>query len=94
MRSYPSEISREQFEVIRADLENARKKTRPRKTDLYDIFHAVPYVVRGGIQWRTLPANFPKWQLAYYYFPVWKEPDESGVSLLDRVLKKISQNHP
>ena len=35
MYSYPSGISREQFEVIRADLENARKKTRPRKTDLY-----------------------------------------------------------
>ena len=94
MHNYPSDVSREQFEVIRADLENARKKTRPRKTDLYDIFCAVLYVVRGGIQWRMLPANFPKWQLVYYYFSVWKKSDESGVSLLDRVLKKISQNHP
>ena len=94
MHNYPSDVSREQFEVIRADLENARKKTRPRKTDLYDIFCAVLYVVRGGIQWRMLPENFPKWQLVYYYFSVWKKPDESGVSLLDRVLKKIGQNHP
>lgn len=94
MHNYPSDVSREQFEVIRADLENARKKTRPRKTDLYDIFCAVLYVVKGGIQRRMLPANFPKWQLVYYYFSVWKKPDESGVSLLDRVLKKISQNRP
>ncbi|MGQ5525697.1 IS5/IS1182 family transposase, partial [Chitinimonas sp. PSY-7] len=32
---YPSDISREQFEAIRPLLENARKKTSPRRVDLY-----------------------------------------------------------
>lgn len=32
---YPSDISREQFETIRAMLENARKKTNRRRVDLY-----------------------------------------------------------
>ena len=54
MHNYPSDISREQFEIIRTDLENAKKKTRPRKYDLYDIFCAVLYVVKGGIQWRKI----------------------------------------
>ena len=44
MHNYPSDISREQFEIIKEDLEEARKKTRPRKTDLYDVFCAVLYV--------------------------------------------------
>lgn len=94
MHSYPSDITREQFELIREDLENAQKKTRPRKTDLYDVFCAILYILKGGIQWRMLPSDFPKWQLVYHYFSVWKKPDESGMSVFDRVLKKISENYP
>ena len=93
MHHYPSDITREQFELIRKELEGAKKKTRPRKTDLYDVFCAVLYIVKGGIQWRMLPSDFPKWQLVYYYYSIWKQPDDDGVSLLDRLLKKISENH-
>ena len=38
MHNYPSDITREQFEIIRPDLEAAKRKTRP--SDLYDIFCA------------------------------------------------------
>ena len=92
MHDYPSDISREQFELIRKELEQAKRRTRPRKYDLYDIFCAVLYVLRGGIQWRMLPSDFPKWQLVYYYFSVWSKADKEGISLLDRLLKKIGQN--
>ena len=92
MHNYPSDITREQFELIREELEGARKKTKPRKTDLYDVFCAILYIIKGGIQWRMLPSDFPKWQLVYYYYSIWKQPDEHGVSLLDRLLKKIGQN--
>ena len=92
MHNDPSDITREQFEIIRQDLENAKKKTRPRKYDLYDIFCAVLYVVKVGIQWRMLPSDFPNWKLVYYYFTVWTKTDKNGVSLLDNVLKKISRN--
>ena len=91
MHNYPSDISREEFEIIREDLEKAKRKTRPRKTDLYDIFCAVMYIVKGGIQWRMLPSDFPNWKLVYYYFIVWSKKDDNGVSLLDKVLKKINR---
>ncbi|MGA3433281.1 IS5/IS1182 family transposase, partial [Lactiplantibacillus plantarum] len=39
--NYPSNISRQQFELIRPDLEAARRSTRPRKYDLYELFCAV-----------------------------------------------------
>ena len=92
MHSYPSDISQEQFEIIREELEHSRRKTKPRKYDLYDIFCGILYVLRGGIQWRMLPSDFPNWQIVYYYFTVWSEADEDGISRLDRVLKKISTN--
>jgi len=89
MRNYPSDITREQFELIRKDLESAKKKTKPREVDLYDIFCGVLYVIKGGIQWRMLPRDFPNWELVYYYYSVWKKEDENGNSLLDQCLKKI-----
>lgn len=91
MHNYPSDISREQYELIREELENAKRKTKPRKVDLYDVFCAVLYVVKGGIQWRMLPSDFPKWQLCYYYFKVWsaKADKENAESILERILKKL-----
>ena len=88
--NYPSDITREQFELIREDLERAKRKTRPRKYDRYDIFCAVLYVLKGGIQWRMLPPDFPRWQLVYYYFTIWSRTDEGDTSVLAKVLKKIS----
>ena len=35
MHQYPSDISREEYKLIREDLEGAKKTTRPRKYDLY-----------------------------------------------------------
>lgn len=92
LHNYPSDISREQFEIIRHDLENAKKKPRPRTYDLYDVFCAVLYMLRGGVQWRMLPADFPSWKLVYCYFKVWSKPNENGISLLDKILKKIGRN--
>ena len=89
MHQYPSDISRAEYDLIREDLEGAKKKTRPGKYDLYDVFCAVLYVVQGGIQWRMLPSDYPKWQSVYYHFRVWSEKDETGVSILDKVLQKL-----
>lgn len=49
---YSSDISREQFELIRTDLEGIRKRTKPRKVDLYDIFCALLYTLKNGCVWR------------------------------------------
>ena len=93
MQDYPSNISREQFEIIRTTLESARKATKPRKVDLYHVFCALLYVLKGGIQWRMLPSDFPKWTTVYFYFQIWSTPQESGFSILEDVLKKIGQPH-
>jgi transposase len=96
MRSlYPSDISREKFEIILPELELCRKKTKPRKLDLYDAFCAVLYILKGGCQWRMLPQEFPKWRSCYEYFKKWSEKQNgSEESVLERVLKKISWRGP
>ena len=87
-KNYPSDISREQFEQIRELLESARKKTRPRQVDLYDVFCAVLYLLKSGCQWRMLPSDFPKWRTVHHYFSLWSEKPEEGYSLLEQALKK------
>ena len=92
MHNYPSDITREEFEIIRSDLESAKKVTKARKKDLYDILCAILYLIKSGCQWRMLPSDFPKWEIVRYYYDVWARERENGSTLLAEVLKKISNN--
>lgn len=88
---YPSDVSRKQFDKIRPILESARKKTRPRVIDLYDVFCGILYLLKSGCQWRMLPKDFPKWRTCYYYFSLWSEkPNDKENSILEQILKKFS----
>ena len=88
--SYSSNISRSQFELIRPILESARRSTRPRTLDLYDVFCAILYVLKSGCQWRMLTHDFPNWTSCYYYFSIWSEKQSTSTSsVLEDVLKNI-----
>lgn len=76
MPDYPSNISREQFELIRLALEGFRKHTRPRRYDFYDVFNAVLYILTTGSQWRKLPHDFPKWHTVYRYYDMWQNKSD------------------
>jgi len=88
-KKYQSDITRKQFDLILPILESARKKTKPRKVDLYDLFCAVLYVLKSGCQWRMLPSDFPKWENVYSHFTIWNEE-----KTLNKVLKKINWRGP
>jgi transposase len=94
-KTYPSDITRRQFEAIRPILESARKRTRPKKVDLYDVFCAVLYLLKSGCQWRMLPGDFPKWRTVHSYFQQRSEiPEEGGPGFPDRALKKSGWRGP
>lgn len=93
-KKYPSDISREQFELIRPLLESVRKTTKPRTVDLYEVFCGVLYLLKSGCQWRMLPSDFPKWRTVYAYFEKWREPGPGGVSVLELALKKSGWRGP
>jgi len=77
MHDYPSYISREQFEIIRSDLEAVKKKTRPRKYDLYDIVRFFTSCVEV--------TNAKIFRVGIW-FTSQSKADENGVSLLDKKL--------
>jgi len=89
-KSYPSDLSREQFETIHPQLESGRKWTRPRTVDLYEVFCGILYLLKGGISWRMLPGDFPPWRTVHEYFRIWSEPTlPGGTSLLSKLLAEV-----
>ena len=93
-KTYASDISREKFEEIRPLLQGVRRRTKPTTVDLYEVFCAVLYLLRTGCQWRFLPSEFPKWRTVHSYFAKWSEPDQDGISVLERALKKSGWRGP
>jgi transposase len=88
---FPSDINREQFEQVRELLEAARRKTRPRKHDLYDVFCAVLYFLDTGVAWRSMPPVFPPWRTVHEYFTQWTMQRDDDGMLLERALEKIGR---
>jgi putative transposase len=59
-----------QWEVVKGWLPRAAKRGRPR-TCLREALDAMLYVLKGGVPWRLLPANFPPWKTIYHHFRSW-----------------------
>ena len=84
MTTYDSDVTEDQFNLIKPILESVKKRTKPRTLNLHHILNAVLYTLKTGCQWRSLPKTYPDYRRVHSYFTSWKE---SGV--LDEVLKKI-----
>lgn len=72
-RSYPSDLTDQQWEVIKDLLPSTRPVGRPRTTNIREVTNAIFYVVRTGCAWRYLPYDFPPWKTVHDYFSKWSE---------------------
>jgi transposase len=85
-KSYPSNLSHAQYELLRDLLPEAKPGGRPREVDLWDILNAIFYILVEGVRWRALPGDFPAWQTVYTYFRNWRK-DGTWLSLHDRLVR-------
>jgi len=69
---YPSDLTDEQWQIIRPLLPRRSKRGRP-PIDRRVILNAIMYVNRTGCQWRALPSDFPKWRTVYTVFWRWRQ---------------------
>ena len=88
--SYPSDLSDKQWAMIASSIPAAKPGGRSRKTDPREIVNAIFYVLRTGCSWRSLPHDFPKWQLVYVYFRQW-EQDGLWQRLNDQLREAVRQ---
>ena len=69
---YPTDLTDSQWHLIKDWLPPPARTGRPR-LDLREVFNAVCYVLKGGIQWRLMPTDFPCWQSVYSHFRRWRK---------------------
>jgi putative transposase len=87
--NYPSDLTDEQWQILRPLLPRANKLGRP-QIDRRAILDAILYVVRTGCQWRQLPLDFPRWKTVYTVFWRWRK---AGLweRLHDTLRKRVRQ---
>ena len=71
-KPYPSDLTSQQWAVLKPLLPPARTGGRPRKTEMRSVVNAIFYRNRNGCIWRALPHDFPPWRTVYNYFAAWK----------------------
>lgn len=71
-RSYPTDLSDQEWAILEPLLPAARRDVRPRKYALRDVVNAIRYVQRTGCAWRLLPHDFPPYPVVFYYFNGWR----------------------
>jgi len=75
---YPSDLTDAQWELLRPEAERVMAELRqavgrPMVHELRAVLDAVFYVVRNGIEWRAMPADFPPWKAVYAFFQRWSQ---------------------
>jgi transposase len=91
-RAFPSDVTTEEFEKVREVLEASRRKTRPRKHDLYDVFCGALYFLHTGIAWRNMPPDFPPWRTIHEYFTQWTMARYGDQTLLEHALQRVGRD--
>lgn len=93
---YPSDLTDEQWAVLEPRAREVMTDLtvavgRPMTHELRAMCDAVAYVVKNGIEWRALPADFPPWEAAYAFFERW---NNRGLPLeLIRRLREMLRQH-
>jgi|ERR1019366_6393968 putative transposase len=79
---YPSDLTNEQWALLKPFLPRPSRRGRPCKANLRDVVNALFYHAREGGSWRALPHDFPPWKTVYNYFESWTR-DGTWQRLLD-----------
>jgi len=81
---YSSNLTQEQYELIKPLIPPAKPGGRPREVCMLSILNAIFYLVTQGCKWRDLPGDFPAWQTVYTYFRNWRL-DGTWLAIHDRL---------
>ena len=69
---YDSDLSDAEYAALEPLLPRPKSRGRTRSVVLHEILNAIFYILRGGVPWRMLPADFPPWKTVFHYFRQWR----------------------
>ena len=91
--NYPSDVTDEQWQFLLPYLILMKEDAPQREYSLRDLFNALRYLVRTGVQWRYLPNDFPPWTAVYQQARRWLHAGVFEVIAHDlRIVERILQD--
>jgi len=89
-KHYPSDMTNEQWQIIRRLLPKPAKRGR-KPTDRREVIDAILYVNCTVCQWRALPHDFPPWKTVYNTFWQWRN-DGVWENVHDKLRGQVRQS--
>lgn len=83
-KSYSTNLTQEQWELIEPLIPPPKPGGRPRESDIWEVLNAIFYILCEGCRRRALPGDFPNWQTVYTYFRNWRQ-DGTWIKIHDRL---------
>lgn len=87
-KSYPSDLTDAQWEIIVDLLPPTKGTGRPRKVDLREVINTILYLNRTGCQWDMLPHDLLPKSTAYGYFATWRD-DGTWQKVVDGMRERV-----
>ena len=79
-RSYPSDLSEQEWAILEPLTPPAKPGGHPRTTDMREVINAILYLDRTGCQWRAIPRDLPPRSTVHDFLDLW-----SWDGTLDRI---------
>ena len=70
-KRYTSDLTPQQWDLIKDLIPDALPGGHPRSTDIYAVVNAIFYRLKNGCTWRNLPKEFPPKGTVYEYYHRW-----------------------
>lgn len=95
-KTYPSDVSDDEWAFVAPYLTLMKEDAPQREHPLREVFNALRYVVRTGVQWRYLPNDLPPWHTVYQQTQRWLQAGvfEELVHDLRMLLREIADRQP
>jgi putative transposase len=96
-RSYPTDLSDQEWEIIKRILEREEPYTTGRHTEveLREVWNAIFYINKTGCQWQYLPHDFPPPTTVNYHYLKWMRTgiyQKVNDELRQQLRKQIGRN--
>jgi putative transposase len=95
-RTYDTDLTDAQWDILRTLLPPAPGGGRPRTTDLREVLNAIFYHLRAGGAWELLPHDFPPSGTVYEYYSKWRRDGtiDKVHDALRRSVREASERDP
>jgi putative transposase len=88
--SYPTDLTDAEWDLIKPLIPPPKPGGRHRELEMRAVVNAIFDVVDGGIKWRMLPHEYPKWPSVSWYFSPWRDSGD-GQRLHDTLRARVRQ---